>query len=90
MVQLQAMSCGLPVICTSNSGGDEIIHDGKDGYILPIRNLKELKQKIKFLYDNQSICKEMVKTAQIKVKKYFSWESYGKNVISVYQNLLNK
>ena len=90
MVQLQAMSCGLPVICTSNSGGDEIIHDGKDGYILPIRNLKELKQKIKFLYDNQSICKEMGKTAQIKVKKYFSWESYGKNVISVYQNLLNK
>ena len=28
MVQLQAMACGLPVICTKNSGGEEIIKDG--------------------------------------------------------------
>ena len=90
MVQLQAMSCGLPIICTPNSGGDEIIEDGKDGYILPIRDIEKLKKKILYLYNNQSICFEMGVRAQKKVKDSFSWELYGKNVISTYQNLLKK
>ena len=90
MVQLQAMSCGLPIICTPNSGGDEIIDNGIDGFILPIRDIKELKKKILYLYNNQSICFEMGIRAQKKIKDSFSWETYGKNVISTYQKLLKK
>ena len=51
---------------------------------------EELKSKILFLYENQYISFEMGKLAQKKIKKYFSWESYGENVISAYQNLLKK
>jgi glycosyltransferase involved in cell wall biosynthesis len=90
MVQLQAMCCGLPVICTPNSGGDEIIDNSNDGFILPIRDTEELKKKILYLYNNQSICSEMGLRAQKKIKDSFSWESYGKNVISTYQKLLKK
>jgi glycosyltransferase involved in cell wall biosynthesis len=90
MVQLQAMCCGLPVICTPNSGGDEIIDNSNDGFILPIRDTEELKKKILYLYNNQSICFEMGMRAQKKIKDSFSWESYGKNVISTYQKLLEK
>jgi len=90
MVQLQAMSCGLPIICTPNSGGDEIIDNGNDGFILPIRDIEELKKKILYLYNNQSICFEMGMRAQKKIKDSFSWETYGKNVISTYQKLLKK
>jgi len=90
MVQLQAMSCGLPIICTPNSGGDEIVDNGIDGFILPIRDIKELKKKILYLYNNQSICFEMGIRAQKKIKDSFSWETYGKNVISTYQKLLKK
>ena len=88
MVQLQAMSCRLPVICTQNSGGNEIIDNGINGFILPIRNVDLLKSKILFLYENKSICSQMGLEAERKVKSYFSWESYGKNVISTYQKLL--
>ena len=48
MVQLQAMSCGLPLICTKNSGGEEIVTDGYDGFIIPIRNIEILKEKLNF------------------------------------------
>ena len=44
MVQIQAMSCGLPVICTVNSGGEEIINDNIDGFVLPIRDKIKLKR----------------------------------------------
>ena len=90
MVQLQAMSCGLPLICTANSGGEEIIKNDVDGYVIPIRDLDTLKKKILFLYNNQSICNKMGKLAQLKVQRDFSWESYGKNVIATYKNLLRK
>ena len=90
MVQLQAMSCGLPIICTPNSGGYEIIDNGNDGFVLPIRDTEELKKKILYLYNNQSICFEMGMRAQKKVKDSFSWETYGKNVILTYQQLLKK
>jgi glycosyltransferase involved in cell wall biosynthesis len=90
MVQLQAMSCGLPIICTPNSGGNEIIENGNDGFILPIRDIDELKKKILFLYHHQSICSEMGMRAYKKVQNTFSWELYGKSVISTYQNLIKK
>lgn len=89
MVQLQAMACGLPVICTANSGGKEIINDNINGYILPIRNKDLLKEKILYLYNNRHICKQMGKNAQKKATTEFSWEIYGQKAISIYQDLIN-
>ena len=89
MVQIQAMSCGLPVICTVNSGGEEIINDNIDGFVLPIRDKIKLKDKILFLYNNRNICEEMGKNAK-KSNEHFSWEMYGQKAISIYQDLLNK
>ena len=45
MVISQAMACGLPVIATENAGGSEIIEDGVDGFIVPVRNNSILKKK---------------------------------------------
>ena len=90
MVQLQAMACGLPVICTINSGGQEIIDDNIDGYVLPIRDTSSLKEKILHLYNNKIFCNEMGKNAQKKAIKKFSWEIYGQKAISIYQDLINQ
>ena len=90
MVQIQAMSSGLPVICTINSGGQEIVDEGVDGFVLPIRDKLRLKDKILFLYNNRNICIEMGKKAQKKAFKHFSWEKYGQRAITIYQDLLNR
>ena len=89
MVQLQAMSCGLPVICTSNSGGDEIIDNGIEGFILPIRDTVALKKKITLLYKDKNLCQKMGQKAKVKTINHYSWENYGKNVIQNYQKLIN-
>ena len=64
MVQLQAMSCGLPVVCTTHSGGQEVIDQGVNGYILPIRDKEKLKEKILYLYENKSFRIEMGENAK--------------------------
>ena len=90
MVQLQAMSCGIPVISNVNAGGQEIITDGVDGFIIPIRDKISLKEKIIYLYNNQNVCLQMGKNAREKIINNYSWEKYGAKAISIYQNLLNK
>ena len=88
MVLLQAMACGLPVIATKNTGGSEIINDGEDGYIIPIRNKEKLKEKILFLYENKDYLSSMGKNAEQKAQNFFSWEDYGEKIINFYSSVL--
>jgi glycosyltransferase involved in cell wall biosynthesis len=88
MVIPQAMACGLPVICTPNSGGGEIVQDGENGFIIPIRDIKSLKEKILILYKNRLRCEEMGVAARNAVKSGYSWDDYGKRAIKNYSRMI--
>lgn len=89
MVQAQAMACGLPIICTTNTGGEDLIEDGKSGYVLPIRDVDALKEKLFFLFENQNVCKEMGEEAKMRVQEAFSWDDYGEKIINEYERVLS-
>lgn len=42
--QLEAMSCGLPAICSSTNGTADCIHNGENGYIFEDRNFDDLSR----------------------------------------------
>jgi glycosyltransferase involved in cell wall biosynthesis len=88
MVQIQAMACGLPVICTYNTGGSEIVDDGINGFVLPIRNLKLLKKKILLLYNSPDLLIKMKRKAYNKAKKFMSWDVYGKKMVTFYEKII--
>ena len=90
MVQAQAMACGLPVICTTNTGGSEIVDDDISGYIIPIRNIEILKDKIKILYNDRDKLQEMSKCAHAKANNHLSWENYGDRMLKIYSELIQK
>jgi glycosyltransferase involved in cell wall biosynthesis len=86
--QMQAMACGLPVIFTTNTGGEDIVRDGQDGFVIPIRDVEVLKERIHFFYENRDACREMGYSAQQRVKSGFTWADYGDKVIAEYQRIL--
>ena len=90
MVQAQAMACGLPVICTTNTGGSEIVDDDISGYIIPIRNIEILKDKIKILYNDRDKLEEMSKCAHAKANNNLSWKNYGDRMLKIYSELIQK
>ena len=89
MVQVQAMACGLPVICTTNTGGADIVRDGQDGFIVPIRDVTALKEKLLYFYENPEVCAVMGESARRRVQAGFSWSDYGNKMISAYQKILS-
>ena len=88
LVILQAMACGLPVVCTENTGAEELIIDGEEGYIILPRNMEAIKEKIVYLYDNPEARNEMGKKSKKKVEENFTWDDYGKKIISEYKKVL--
>lgn len=87
MVVAEAMAAKLPVIITKNVGIADGIRNGKEGFIVPIRDPESLKEKIKIFYDYPQKISEMGEAAFICSKKYTP-EEYGKRMISVYENIL--
>ncbi len=83
MVIFQAMSCGLPVILSENTGGyDAITKDGEEGFVVPIRDVNILKEKILYLYSNKNLARQMGAKAEAKVKNGFTWDDYGSRYVN--------
>jgi glycosyltransferase involved in cell wall biosynthesis len=89
MVQPQAMACGLPVIHTTNTGGEDIVRDGVDGFCVPIRDVKALQEKILFFYENPEQRDEMGNNALEQAHKSLSWDNYGEKIVAAYQASLS-
>ena len=85
-VTLEAMACGLPCIVTPNAGS--IVRDGKDGFVIPIRDVETLKEKILFFYENEDARVEMGRSAKEHVQQ-FTWDRYGNQLVQHYRELLD-
>lgn len=88
MVQPQAMACGLPMLHTTNTGGEDIVRDGVDGFCIPIRDVEAIKEKIVFFYENPDKQAEMGNNALEQARTSLSWDDYGSKILNSYQKIL--
>ena len=86
----EAMACGLPVITTDHAGAADIIEDGKDGFIVPIRNPQAIAEKIELLYRNPELREEMSRNALKKAQTQLSWETYAGKLCKIYEEIYSR
>jgi glycosyltransferase involved in cell wall biosynthesis len=84
-VIVQAMACGVPVIATTNTGGPDVITDGKDGFIVPIRDAGAIAERLEYLYRNPKARAEMGRAALETVRAWNGWGRYTSQVLSTYR-----
>jgi glycosyltransferase involved in cell wall biosynthesis len=89
LVQQEAMACGLPLIVTPNAGGEDLIEQGRTGFLVPIRSAEALAEKISWFADHRDAVPEMSAAAQRKAREY-TWRSYGEKVLAAVQLMLSR
>lgn len=75
LVLLEAMACGIPVITTPNTAGPDIISDGVEGFIVPIREPEAIKEKLEWCYQHPAELESMGRAARRKAEQ-LTWELY--------------
>ena len=76
LVILEAMAAGLPVIASRNTGGPDVIEEGKEGFIVPAGSVVALREKMEWCVRNPEKVVEMGRAGHRRAE-LFSWENYG-------------
>lgn len=89
-VVLQAGAMELPSIVTDISGCNEIIQDGVNGKIIPLRNEVALYDTMKWFYEHRNDkVKEMAKCARPMIVERYEQHKVWKALLEEYQALSN-
>jgi glycosyltransferase involved in cell wall biosynthesis len=82
LVVLEALSQGLPVISTLNSGTEDVVLDGVSGFIVPIRSAESIAAALTRLAENPELLAEMSAAAQ-RIASEWGWEDYRERLLDV-------
>jgi len=77
MVIGEAMACGCPVVASTNTGASELINDGVEGFIVPIRSPEVIADRLQQLADQPELCERMGRAALARIQQLGGWDAYG-------------
>jgi len=83
----EAMSQGIPVITTAHTAGPDIIDDGVDGFIVPIRSAEAIAEKLEVLARDRERLRAMKISAREKAQKY-PWENYRRALLTLAREVM--
>jgi glycosyltransferase involved in cell wall biosynthesis len=88
LVLAQAMAMGLPIIATPNTGASDLITDGVEGFLVPVRDPDAALAKLALLATDPALRRKMGRRARVRVETGFSWTDYGDRTVVAYQGAL--
>ncbi len=75
LVLPEALSQGLPVLATSHTGAPDIITDGLEGWVVPVRSADAIRARIELLLEHPALRRDMSHAATITARS-LSWAAY--------------
>jgi glycosyltransferase involved in cell wall biosynthesis len=78
-VYLEALACGVPIICTENTGGADIIVHGESGWILPAGDPAALADCLSWAFSHRRQLRDMREAARAVAENY-SWHRFRQGV----------
>ena len=80
MVILEAMASGLAVIATENTAAPDLIREGRDGYLVPIRDAESIANRLERLALDHEMLQEMGQQARVRASE-FTVSHYGRRLV---------
>jgi glycosyltransferase involved in cell wall biosynthesis len=81
MVQMEALSCGLPIIVTPNAGAEDLIEQQRTGFLVPIRAPEKLAEIIGWIADHPEWVDD-VRPAVLEKARQSGWDRYTRKILA--------
>lgn len=85
---IEAAAIGRPIVTTQNIGCKEVVEDGINGYLVPVKDPVSLADKIKMLIDDKDLRMKMGKASRVIAEKNFSLDEVIEKHLAIYQELV--
>jgi len=89
-VLLEAASCGRPIVTTDTPGCREVVRNGENGLLIPVRSTLELADAIQNLIANPELRQKMGLRGREIVMSEFAVEKVVSETMAVYEELLKQ
>ena len=87
-VLIEAAACEKPIVTTDAPGCRDIVHDGVNGILVPLRDSTAVAEALKTLIESPELRKKMGKKGRELVVKEFSLDKVNSETLVLYEEML--
>lgn len=87
LTPIESFAYGKPVVATAAGGTVEIIEDNKNGFLVPIGDVKALTEKIQEVIENESLYKKMCLEAENTYKEKYTFNVFKNKILDYYEQI---
>jgi len=89
LAAIQAMAAGTPVVATRSGGPEQILTDGVDGLLVPVRDPVALAAAIRRVVEDTTLAGQLTAAARRTMEARFSLETMLDGYEALYRRVLN-
>ena len=85
---LEALASGLPVLMTSTGGAEELVQDEQNGYLIKMKDIDSIVEKLEILIKNPQKCDEFGQASR-KIAEDMSWSKVAEQYTKLYEKYIS-
>lgn len=86
---IEACASGRPIVTCNSIGCKDVVDDGVNGFLIPVRDSDALADKLRILIEDKDLRIKMGKAAREKAEREFSLDNVVQKHLEIYQSLIN-
>jgi glycosyltransferase involved in cell wall biosynthesis len=87
---IEAMMSGLPVVTTATCGMKDVIRDGDNGLLVPMRSPGAIVQAVERLLDDVTLREQLGRAGQAEALAKYTWDKVAVPVRETYERLCGR
>ncbi len=88
LTMLEAMSMAKPMVVTNMGGMPEVIKDGINGFVVPVRDFEALAAKIYQLLEDEKLSRRFGYTGREIVMSHYTKEKVARDTLAIYRQFV--
>lgn len=89
LVFLEAMHCGLPIVCYDQGGQTDFLRNEETGYLVPLNNLEQFGESCRLLIGDAGLRKSMAETNRRLIEDFYI-ESCARKYEDAFQEAIER